>query len=172
MERELWVLRARCTRAKASKRSLVSVQTEMANRKDIVVFCRNIVQAWRDGLWGGHEALWEFMKDVSKNLVRKKEGHRFSKASKVMWEVVKLRAGPAIANFLTTNLYGPSSSTTQWQLKKGFKYVVGENASQFCHIGETFSKLKEKYGIEGPVPFILAEDETSVQKMIRSAFTV
>lgn len=84
-----------------------------------------------------------------------------------MWEVVKLRAGPAISNFLTTNLHGPSLRTTQRQSKKGFQYVAGESADQFSHIGQTYAKLKAKYGIEGPVPFILAEDETSIRKMIR-----
>jgi hypothetical protein len=79
--------------------------------------------------------LWGFMKDVIKNLVRKKEGHRFSQSSKMMWEVVKMRAGPTISSFLTINLYRPSFTTVQRQMQKGFRYVAGENAEQFAFIG-------------------------------------
>jgi hypothetical protein len=166
LERELWVVRARCMRVTASKRSFVGVQTEMANHTDVISFCRCIVQAWRDGLWGGREALWEFMKDVTKNLVTKKEGHRFSQSLKMMWEVVKMRAGLAISKFLTTNLHRPSFTTVQQQMQKRFRYVAGENAEQFAFIGQTYAKLKAKFGIQGLVPFILAEDEAFIRKMI------
>ncbi|CAM6094627.1 unnamed protein product [Calypogeia fissa] len=143
LERELWVLRARLLRQKTSQKSFIMVQ-ELANREDITNFCRRIVSSWRDGLWGGKEALWDFMSDVSKNLSRKANGRRYSKNTKVMWEVVKLRAGPVISNFLTRNLQGPSLSTTKRDIKKEFHYVAGESAVQFRHIGKTYGKLKEQ----------------------------
>ncbi|CAM6094641.1 unnamed protein product [Calypogeia fissa] len=167
LERELWVLQARLLRQKASRKSFIMVQEELANREDITNFCRRIVNSWRDGLWGGKEALWDFMSDVSKNLSRKANGRRYSKNTKVTWEVVKLRAGPVISKFLTRNLQGPSLSTTKRDIKKEFHYIAGESAVQFRHIGKTYGKLKEQLGITGPVPFIIAEDETSVPKMIR-----
>ncbi|KAL3677703.1 hypothetical protein R1sor_020659 [Riccia sorocarpa] len=112
-------------------------------------------------------ALWDFMNDIVKNLPKKKGGNRFTATTKVTWEVVKLRAGPQVANFLTKNLCGPSLETIRREQKKGFLYVAGESKQQFRHIGETYARLKAKLGIVGPVPFIIAEDETSVKKMIR-----
>ncbi|KAL3686591.1 hypothetical protein R1sor_009165 [Riccia sorocarpa] len=84
-----------------------------------------------------------------------------------MWEVVKLQAGPQVANFLTRNLHGPSLETIKRDQRQEFQYVAGENEAQFKHIAETYSRLKQKLNITGSVPFIIAEDETSVQKMLR-----
>ncbi|CAM6085926.1 unnamed protein product [Calypogeia fissa] len=165
--RENWMLKVKLMRFKAEKKSFSRVQEEFANRSEVSLFCHLIIKSWRDGLWGGKQALWDFMADVAQNISRKKQGGRFNSNTKVMWEVVKLRVGPAISNFLTHNLCGPSISTIKRDGKKDFQYVVGESEDQFQHIAEMYAKLKEKLGIIGPVPVIIAEDETSIKKMIR-----
>ncbi|KAL3680273.1 hypothetical protein R1sor_023229 [Riccia sorocarpa] len=115
----------------------------------------------RGNMWRGTSEL-EF---IEKDLQLKTEENEILAEAGGLRTCVWMRA--QVANFLTRNLNGPSLATIKRDQRQEFQYVAGENEAQFKHIAETYSRLKQKLNIVGPVPFIIAEDETSIRKMLR-----
>jgi hypothetical protein len=66
---------------------------ECMKRKDVLLFCQNIVSAHRTGAFGGKPALWDFLSNVAQNLNRKKAGQRFSNNSKSFAQAMKVFGG-------------------------------------------------------------------------------
>jgi hypothetical protein len=60
---------------------------------DLMRFCTNIVSAHRTSAFGGKLALWDFMKDVARNLNRKKQGFRFSQNIESFGQTLKIYGG-------------------------------------------------------------------------------
>lgn len=69
--------------------------------------------------FGGKPALWDFMKDVVRNLNRKKEGFRFSKNNKSFGQTLKIYGGCWTCDFFSLNFAGPSYSTIKRENQKG-----------------------------------------------------
>ena len=64
------------------------------------------------------------------------------------------------------NYDGPSYDTVKRDTRKGVHFVSGEHAQIFSNVADIYRKAKEAHGIVGPVPIILAEDETKVKGRI------
>jgi hypothetical protein len=56
-----------------SKPSLKASSLECLKRKDVFQFCSNILFTHHKNAFGGKLALWDFLKDVARNLNRKKK---------------------------------------------------------------------------------------------------
>jgi hypothetical protein len=140
---------------------------DSANRKDIMKFCNSIVLAHKRGAFGGRSALWDMMRDVAFNINKKKEGHRFSKGTKLLCEILFQHGGRRVVDCLETNGIGPSLNTLQRDRRGMAVFRVGIHDEQFEFIAKVYSQLKERLQIEGPVPCYLAEDETCVKRLVR-----
>lgn len=166
-KRKLWWLKARLVVLSVRIRSLKEANIECIHRKDVRRFCNNIIEAHRQGKFGGKPALWDFFQDVAKNALKAKQAQRFSESTKTMFEVIKLWGGPRLHDFLSTNLGGPSMSTTKRQGKKATQFISGEHQYIFNAVGKIYLDAKRKHGITSLVPVIIVEDETTIKRRIR-----
>ena len=69
-------------------------------------------------------------------------------------------------DFFTLNYRGPSNSTTKRENRKGVVFVSGEHAEVFRSVAEIYKQAKDMHEIIGPVPVILAKDETKVKSRV------
>jgi hypothetical protein len=58
---------------------------------------------------------------------------------------------------------GPSYSQVKRYVKKGVQFILGEHVEIFYAVAEIYRDAKLAHNIVGPVPVILAEDETKVK---------
>jgi hypothetical protein len=70
---------ARVVQLKMSTYGLRLSAEENFNRKDELSFCNNIFAAHRTNAFGGKPKLWDFLRNVTNNLNRKKKGIVFLK---------------------------------------------------------------------------------------------
>jgi hypothetical protein len=133
---------------------------------DVLKFCTNIVAAHRTSAFGGKPALWDFMKDVATNLNRKKQGFRFSTNSKSFAQTVKIYGGRRMCDLFSLNFVGPTYMTVKRENQKGVQFVPGEHREVFRCVAEIYKCAMVVHGVVGPIPVILAEDETKVKPRI------
>jgi hypothetical protein len=146
--------------------NLKDISHECLNRKDVMLFCQNIVAAHRTGAFGGKPTLWDVFRDVAQNLNSKKAGHRYSKNTKLFAQAMKIFGGRRMCDLFALNYAGPNFSTIRRQNQKGVHFMPGKHASIFKAVAEIYKAAKEVYGVGGAVPVILAEDETKVKQHI------
>lgn len=70
---------------------------------NVLKFCTNIIAAHRSGAFGGRPALWDFMKDVARNLNRKKTRYRFSTNCKSFAQAMKIYGGRRMVDLFSLN---------------------------------------------------------------------
>ena len=68
-----------------------------------------------------------------------------------------------MCDLFSLNYCRPSYSTTKKENKKGVRFIGGEHSEVFASVAEIYKDAKIAHGIVGPVPVILAEDETKVK---------
>jgi hypothetical protein len=163
---KVWYHKKKVAQLRISKPNLKDVSNECLNRKDLLLFCQNIVAAHWSGAFSGKPALWDFLRDIAQNLNRKKAGHRYSENSKSFSQAMKIYGGRRMCDFFALNLKGPNYSIIKRQNQKGVHFMPGEHSSIFKAVAEIYSIAKEVHGISGPVPVILAEDEMKVKSRI------
>ena len=129
-------------------------------------FCNNILAAHRTNAFGGKPALWDFLRDVAANLNRVTQGHRFSKNTKSYAEAMKIYGSRRMCDLFALNYAGPSYSSIKRENKKGVKFIAGEHEALFAQISNIYVEAKKTHGVHGPIPIILAEDETKVKSRI------
>jgi hypothetical protein len=59
----------------------------------VLQFCNNILSTHRTNAFGGKFSLWDFLKDVARNLNRKKEGYKWNMNSKGFAQIMKMYGG-------------------------------------------------------------------------------
>lgn len=163
----LWWAKSHIAILSVRVRSLREANIESLNRKDVRRFCNNIVEAHRLGKFGGKTALWDFLQDVAQNMLRSNSGQRYSENTKAIFEVAKMWGGPRLHDFLSSNLDGPSLSTTKRGHRHATQFIPGIHGYIFDALAEIYRQEKEKHGITVNIPFILVEDETAIKKRIR-----
>ena len=161
-----WVMKSRVAQLKVNQQGLKLSAVESFNRKDVLSFCNNILAAHRTNAFGGKPALWDFLRDVATNLNRVRQGHRFSKNTKSIAQAMKIYGGRRMCDLFALNFGGPSYDCTKRNNKKGIQFIAGEHASLFAVVAHIYKEAKATHGVEGPVPIILAEDETKVKSRI------
>lgn len=68
-----------------------------------------------------------------------------------------------MVDLFSLNFAGPSYSQVKWDIKKGVEFIPGEHPEIFAVVASIYKDAKVQHGIEGPIPVILAEDETKVK---------
>ena len=66
-------------------------------------------------------------------------------------------------DIFSLNFVGPSYSQVKRDLSKGVQFIPGEHAEIFAAVAQIYKDAKAAHNIMGPVPVILAEDETKVK---------
>ena len=155
--------RANIARLKVCRPTLKEAVNACSHQANVLKICNNIISAHRIGAFGGKPALWDFMKDVASNLNRSKKGFRFSNNSKSFTQAMKIYGGQRMCHFFSLNYCGPSYSTTKKINKTSIRFIGGEHSEIFASVAEIYKCAKIAHGIVGPVPVILAEDETKVK---------
>lgn len=161
-----WSMKARVVQLKMAKHGLRLSAQENFNRKDVLSVCNNILAAHRTNAFGGKPALWDFLRDVANNLNRQKQGHRFSNNSKSFCQAMKVYGGRRMCDLFSLNFAAPSYSTVKRENIKGVRFVAGEHPLIFQSVARIYREAKNAHGVTGPVPIILAEDETKVKARI------
>ena len=106
------------------------------------------------------------LKDMANNLNRKKQGFRWSSNSLAFSQAIKMYGGRRMCDLFSLNFGGPNYSFTKRVNQKGVQFVPGEHVDIFRSVAQIYKQAKETYGILGPIPVILAEDETKVKGRI------
>lgn len=148
-------------------RSLKEKLFELTERKDVFRFCKDVCEAHKQGKLRGKDAVWEFVKDIFHNLMHAKARGRYSTSIKSLYEMIKLWRCPRLHSFISLNLDGTSISTTLRQVRKSLAYISRENEHIFEAVRKVYASYKAKHGIDGPIPVLLAKDETIVKKYVR-----
>jgi hypothetical protein len=161
-----WLMKAKVVQLKVSHRGLKLSAIESFNRKDVLSFCNNILAAHSTNAFGGKPALWDFLRDVATNLNRVRQGHRFSKNSKSFAQAMRIYGGKRMCDLFSLNFGGPSYDCAKRENKKGVQFIAGEHSSVFATVVEIYREAKKTHGLVGPIPIILAEDETKVKSRI------
>jgi hypothetical protein len=166
-ERSLhWAAKARIVQLKVKRPTLKESAKLASDEHDLMKFCNNILAAHRSGVFGGKPALWDFMKDSAANLNRKDPAHRFSDNSKAFAQAMKMYGGKRMCDLFALNYAGPGYSTVKRDCRKGVQFVPGEHSQIFKAVAQIYADAKKVHGITGPVPVILAEDETKVKSRV------
>ena len=76
---------------------------------------------------------------------------------------MRIYGGRRLCDLFALNYAGPSFDTIRRECRKGVQFVAGEHADIFKSIARIYADAKAALGITGPVPVILAEDETKVR---------
>ena len=71
-----------------------------------------------------------------------------------------------MCDLFALNFGGPSYDCTKRENKKGVQFIAGEHSTLFAAVAHIYREAKAAHGVEGPVPVILAEDETKVKSHI------
>ena len=71
-----------------------------------------------------------------------------------------------MCDLFALNLKGPNYNTIKRQNQKSVHFMPSEHSSIFKAVAEIYSVAKVVHGISGPVPMILAGDETKVKNRI------
>lgn len=71
-----------------------------------------------------------------------------------------------MCDLFALNFAGPNYSTIKRDLKKGVQFLPGEHAEIFAVVASIYRDAKIAHNIVGPVPVILAEDDTKVKGRI------
>lgn len=158
-----WSAKVRIAQLKVSRPTLRQSAQGATDQHNVYKFCTDIISAHRTGVMGGKPALWDFLRDVASNLNRKKQGIRWSTNSKAFSQAMKMYGGRRMCELFSLNYCGPNYSTTKRENQKGVQFVPGEHADIFKSVAEIYKNAKHAHGIVGPVPVILAEDETKVK---------
>lgn len=161
-----WACKARIVQLKVKRPTFKEAAKGSQEQGNIVKFCNNILLAHRTGAFGGRPALWDYLKDVAKNLNRSKRGFRFSDNTKALSQAMKVYGGRRMCDLFQLNYDGPSYSTTKRECKKGVQFIAGEHSEIFASVAQIYRDAKAKHMIVGPVPILLAEDETKVKGRI------
>lgn len=161
-----WAAKARIVQLKVKRPTLREVARESSASGNVLKFCNDILAAHRSGAFGGKPALWDFMREVAANLNRTGRGHRFRENTKCFAETMRMFGGKRMCDLFALNYDGPSYDTVKRDTRKGVHFVSGEHAQIFSNVADIYRKAKEAHGIVGPVPIILAEDETKVKGRI------
>jgi hypothetical protein len=122
--------------------------------------------AYRTNAYGGTPALWDFLKDVAKNLNQKKQGWYYSANTKSFYQAMKVYGGCRMCELFALNFAAPSFNTIKRDNAKRVRFVVGEHAAIFQSVAKIYVEAKTTHRVVGPVPVILAEDETKVKTRI------
>ena len=83
----------------------------MAQRGDVSAICYNLNQAFQEGCLEGKSRLLKILRNVSETIRRKARGHRFTEATKQLYDAVKIVGGARVARLLSHNLESPKRST-------------------------------------------------------------
>jgi hypothetical protein len=77
-------------------------------RKDVLQFCNNILSTHHTNAFGGKFSLWDFLKDVARNINRKKEGYKLNMNSKGFAQIMKMYGGQHMCDLFQLNFVGPN----------------------------------------------------------------
>jgi hypothetical protein len=163
---KVWYHKKKGAQLQMIRPNLKDISHECLNRKDVMLFCQNIVVAHRTSAFGDKPALWDFFWDVAQNLNRRKAGHRYSKNTKSFAQAMKIFGRRRMCDLFALNYAGPNFSTIKRKNHKGVHFMPSEHASIFKVVAEIYKATKEVHGVGGVVPVILAEDETKVKQRI------
>ena len=130
---------------------------------NLIKFCNNIISAHRIRAFGGKDGLWDFMKDVAANLNRKKEGNRYSEITKCFSHAMRIYGGRRLCDLFALNFVGPNFDSIRRDSRKEVMFVAGEHADISKCVASIYLDAKAMHGISGPIPVILAKDETKVR---------
>ena len=158
-----WHARTRIVQLKARRPTMRQSAITATSDGNLMKFCNNIISAHRTGAFGGKPGLWDFLKDVAGNLNRKGRGNRYSENTKCFSQAMRIYGGRRLCDLFTLNFAGPSYDTIRRERRKGVQFISGEHAEIFESIANIYSAAKVAHGISGPIPVILAEDETKVR---------
>lgn len=155
--------RARIVQLKVKRPTLRELAKEASSEHNVTKFCTSIINAHKSGAFGGKPALWDFFSDVAQNLNRNARGSRYSESTKCLGEIMKIYGGRRMIDIFSLNFAGPSYSQVKRDLSKGVQFIPGEHAEIFAAVAQIYRDAKAAHNIMGPVPVILAEDETKVK---------
>ena len=127
---------------------------------NLIKFCNINISAHRIGAFGGKEGLWDFMKDVAANLNRKNSRNCYSENTRCFSQAMRIYGGRCLCDLFSFNFAGPSYDSIQGESRKGAMFILGEHIDIFKSIASIYVEAKAAHGISGPIPVILAEDET------------
>ena len=155
--------KARIVQLKVKRPSLRELARDASGSHNVLKFCHSILNAHRCGAFGGKLALWDFLHDVAQNVSRDDRGNWYSENTRCLGEVMKVYGGRRMIDMFALHLAGPSYSQVKRDVKKGVQFVPGEHLHIFASVAEIYRDAKALHNIVGPVPIILAEDETKVK---------
>ena len=154
---------ARIVQLKVKRPRLRDLASEASCGHNVIKFCQSIINAHRSGALGGKLALWDFLCDVAQNLNRDRRGKWYSKNTKCLGEVMKVYGGRRMVDIFSLNYSGASYRQVKREGGKGVQFLPGEHSQIFAAMAQIYRDAKLSHNILGPVPVLLAEDETKVK---------
>ena len=170
LQKLAWVSRQNFMRKSQHLRSIREDLEESAHRGDTRRLIRNISTFAKEGKDEKRSALLPFICDLMESAVRRdavtghgSKGMRWAKTSKQMLKVIKLKGGDSLLRFFRETAGSAADSTIEAQWRKDRVWLdMGEHRTNFVVVGEIYLALMKMYGIQGPVPWELQEDETHI----------
>jgi hypothetical protein len=108
-----WLMKSRIAQFKVSQRVVKLSAVESFNRKDVLTFCNNILEAHITNAFGGKPTLWDFLRDVATNLNRVRHCHIFLKNTKSFAQTMRIYGGKRMCDLFTLNFGGLSYDCTK-----------------------------------------------------------
>ena len=135
----------------------------------IHVMMRDLCEAYKSGVLAESVPLFNYVADVLQNVLRRPEGHRFSKSTHSIMTSLLVMGGPRCSDIMHFNLHGPSATVAKQYLRANkVSLLPGVAEANFVKLAALFAIIKAKLGLPAdyPLPYIFAEDETAILGMI------
>ena len=162
-ESQIFFLRSSKLRQKLRIRCVKEKLEEYSKRGNMKSVCHLLSQADEKNLFKDKTVLKDYLNTIARNLHASRKGRRYMTSTKQFYQVLLMLGGPKVANFVALNMCGPEIHTIyRWRKESAIDMKLGIHHENFKILAETYNQFLVKCGIKGPVPVLLAEDETAI----------
>lgn len=120
-------------------------------------------------MFADKNVLVDFFRCVAHNSsVSSAHANSYPPSVRMVFECLLTLGGPHVAEFVSRNFNGPHLDTIQrYRRTNRFPIDIGVCPRIFEHLARVYKNALERLNIQGPVPFLCAEDETPVLASVR-----
>ena len=163
---DIFFMKQKNLRLKIRVRNLKEKLKEFGKRGDMKAICHQLVLAESNGSLADKKVLVDTLETVANNFhVQGAKGKRYKQSVRNFYESLLIMGGPKLCNFVSINLGGPSTDAVyKWRKLQMIKFKPGLLDDNFQQLAQLVKSIMVKHSVP-KVPWLLAEDETSIEKV-------
>ena len=163
---QIFLLQQEKRRLQNRRQNLIFRLQRYSERGSMSTVCHQLNRAADEGKLKDENVLREVLTTCANNMLKKKQGKRYTKSVKEFYEVLMYWGGPRIASFVALNLHGPEvHSLYRWRKNESLHLSEGIAEANFVKIVDIYKNIMSSLGLS-KVPVQISEDETAIIRKI------